>query len=98
MDKCDDYLQSLRDKGEADEADQFICEGKLFFHAGTAKLWSISMYFIVITLTTCAVLDNELCDAVLALLPLVCICLLQDGMPRTASTRSCRGYISCTSL
>lgn len=53
QDKCDEYLDELRLQDDP-EADLFDCTDKLWFHASDIKLWSISVYFIIVTLTTCA--------------------------------------------
>ena len=53
-DKCNNYIQELRNSGHIQEANEFDCEGKLWFYRHSVGLWCISMYYIFVTLTTCA--------------------------------------------
>jgi hypothetical protein len=50
--KCQRYIEKLRTQGDP-AADDFICEGKFWFHANSPKLWSVAIYYIVVTLATC---------------------------------------------
>lgn len=58
-DKCDDYLQRLLDEGYDYEAAAFDCTNKLFFRGSDFRLWSISVYYIIVTLTTCALSTTD---------------------------------------
>jgi hypothetical protein len=51
-DKCDEYLQVLLDDGYDYAATTFDCTDKLLFRGSDFRLWSVSMYYIIVTLTT----------------------------------------------
>jgi hypothetical protein len=50
--KCQQYMEKLHANGDP-AADDFICEDKLWFHATGPKLWSVAIYYTVVTLATC---------------------------------------------
>lgn len=52
--KCDENRAKLREEGDFDFADSMQCGSMLFFRTDDFRLWSISMYYIIVTLSTCA--------------------------------------------
>ena len=52
--KCNDYINQYIDEGNDYAANTFDCTNKLRFRAGDFRLWSVSVYYIIVTLTTCA--------------------------------------------
>ena len=72
--KCDEYLQSLLDEGYDYEASTFDCTNMFLFRGTDFRLWSVSIYYIIVTLTTCA-----------ALIPRLLISALRDSKCRLAS-------------
>lgn len=54
QERCDTYLAELVDEGKQDIADRLDCSALFFAQGGDVKLWSISVYYVVVTLTTCA--------------------------------------------
>ena len=61
--KCDEYLSQLLDSGDDYAATVFDCTNKLLFRGDDFRLWSVSMYYIIVTLTTCASsLDLRTCS------------------------------------
>lgn len=54
QEQCDTYLADLEADGKADVAERLDCASLFFAEGGDVRLWSISVYYVVVTLTTCA--------------------------------------------
>ena len=54
QERCSTYKAQLRAQGDVDAADEFDCAASLWFTTGKVKLWCVSVYYIIVTLTTCA--------------------------------------------
>jgi hypothetical protein len=52
QERCTKFKDKLRMDGDP-EADSFECENKIWMHASGPALWSIAVYYIIVTLTTC---------------------------------------------
>lgn len=60
QERCDSYLAELEADGKQDIAERLDCSALYFAEGGDLKLWSISVYYVVVTLTTCAPLAHTL--------------------------------------
>jgi hypothetical protein len=52
--KCEDYIEQYIEAGDDYAAKTFDCSNKFRFQADDFRLWSASVYYTIVTLTTCA--------------------------------------------
>lgn len=54
QERCDEYLAELEAEGKPEIAERLDCASLFFAKGGDLKMWSISVYYVVVTLTTSA--------------------------------------------
>eukprot|EP00892_Ulva_mutabilis_P003592 jgi/Ulvmu1/1604/UM111_0033.1 len=52
QERCDEFLADLEADGKPEVAERLDCASLFFAEGGDVKLWSISVYYVVVTLTT----------------------------------------------